>query len=133
MKKDIHPKYYEQARVYVGGEFVGTVGSTKPELHLEVWSGTHPFYTGEQRIIDTEGQVDRFQKRLERKVAERGGQSRESASPTQQARHRRDRGRRDDRDEQRTRCGTIATPGPFLITKTRRARPRRVCFAHPQK
>ncbi len=71
MKKDIHPKYYEQARVYVGGEFVGTVGSTKPELHLEVWSGNHPFYTGEQRIIDTEGQVDRFQKRLERKAAER--------------------------------------------------------------
>jgi large subunit ribosomal protein L31 len=71
MKKDIHPKYYEQARIYVGGEFVGTVGSTKPELHLEVWSGNHPFYTGEQRIIDTEGQVDRFQKRLERKVAER--------------------------------------------------------------
>jgi large subunit ribosomal protein L31 len=71
MKKDIHPKYYEQARIYVGGEFVGTIGSTKPELHLEVWSGNHPFYTGEQRIIDTEGQVDRFQKRLERKVAER--------------------------------------------------------------
>jgi len=71
MKKDIHPKYYPQARVYVGGEFVGTVGSTKPELHLEVWSGNHPFYTGEQRIIDTEGQVDRFQKRLERKAVER--------------------------------------------------------------
>jgi len=71
MKKDIHPKYHDQARVYVGGEFVATVGSTKPELHLEVWSGNHPFYTGEQRIIDTEGQVDRFQKRLERKATER--------------------------------------------------------------
>jgi large subunit ribosomal protein L31 len=71
MKKDIHPKYHEKARVYVGGEFVATVGSTKPELHLEVWSGNHPFYTGEQRIIDTEGQVDRFQKRLERKATER--------------------------------------------------------------
>lgn len=70
MKKDIHPKYYEEAKVYVGGEFVGTVGSTKPELHLDVWSGTHPFYTGQQRILDTEGQVDRFQKRLERKATE---------------------------------------------------------------
>lgn len=67
MKKDIHPKYYPQAKIYVAGEFVGTIGSTKPELHVDVWSGTHPFYTGQQRLIDTEGQVDRFQKRLERK------------------------------------------------------------------
>lgn len=66
MKKEIHPKYYPEAKVYVAGEFVGTVGSTKPELRLDVWSGTHPFFTGQQRIIDTEGQVDRFQKRLER-------------------------------------------------------------------
>jgi large subunit ribosomal protein L31 len=70
MKKDTHPKYYPDAKVYVGGELVATVGSTKPELHLDVWSGTHPFFTGQQRIIDTEGQVDRFQKRLERRVTE---------------------------------------------------------------
>ena len=70
MKPNIHPKYYPQAKVFVGGQLVGTIGSTKPELHLDVWSGTHPFYTGEQRIIDTEGQVDRFQKRLERRSAE---------------------------------------------------------------
>lgn len=70
MKKDIHPKYYPESKVYVGGEYVGTVGSTKPELHLDVWSGTHPFYTGQQRILDTEGQVDRFQKRLQQKSGE---------------------------------------------------------------
>ena len=70
MKKDIHPKYYPEAKVYVGGELIGTVGSTKPELYLDVWSGTHPFYTGQQRIIDTEGQVDRFTKRLGRKAAD---------------------------------------------------------------
>lgn len=70
MKPNIHPKYYPQAKVFVGGQLVGTVGSTRPELHLDVWSGTHPFYTGEQRIIDTEGQVDRFQKRLERRSGE---------------------------------------------------------------
>jgi len=70
MKKDIHPTYYEEAKVYVGGEFVGTTGSTRPELHLDVWSGTHPFYTGQQRMLDTEGQVDRFQKRLGRKSSE---------------------------------------------------------------
>lgn len=71
MKKDIHPKYYEEAKVYVGGEYVGTVGSTRPELHLDVWSGTHPFYTGQQRILDTEGQVDRFQKRLQQRATEK--------------------------------------------------------------
>jgi large subunit ribosomal protein L31 len=37
-----------------------TVGSTKPELHVDVWSGNHPFYTGTQKIIDTEGRVERF-------------------------------------------------------------------------
>jgi large subunit ribosomal protein L31 len=36
------------------------VGSTKPEIHVDVWSGNHPFYTGTQKIIDTEGRVDRF-------------------------------------------------------------------------
>lgn len=70
MKKDIHPKYYPEAKVYVGAEVVAVVGSTRPELHVDVWSGTHPFFTGQQRIIDTEGQVDRFQKRLERRATE---------------------------------------------------------------
>jgi large subunit ribosomal protein L31 len=44
-----------------------TVGSTKPELHVEIWSGNHPFYTGQQRLVDTEGQVERFMKRLQRR------------------------------------------------------------------
>jgi large subunit ribosomal protein L31 len=79
MKKDIHPKYYEEAKVFVGGEFVGTTGSTKPELHLDVWSGTHPFYTGQQRIIDTEGQVDRFTKRLGKKASELSDKSAKQA------------------------------------------------------
>jgi large subunit ribosomal protein L31 len=37
-----------------------TVGSTQPEIHVDVWSGNHPFYTGTQKIIDTEGRVERF-------------------------------------------------------------------------
>ena len=43
-----------------------TVGSTRPELRVDVCSNCHPFYTGKQTIIDTAGQVERFQKRLER-------------------------------------------------------------------
>lgn len=67
MKKDIHPKWYPDAKVLVNGEYVMSVGSTSPELRVEIWSGTHPFYTGTQRLVDTEGQVDRFLKRLQRR------------------------------------------------------------------
>ena len=62
-KADIHPKWYPEAKVYCNGEVVMTVGSTQPELRVDVWSGNHPFYTGTQKIIDTEGRVDRFLKK----------------------------------------------------------------------
>ncbi|MBP6017249.1 MAG: 50S ribosomal protein L31 [Candidatus Promineofilum sp.] len=67
MKESIHPKWYPDAKVLVEGEVVMTVGSTKPEISIEVWSGTHPFYTGTQRLMDTEGQVDRFMRRLQKR------------------------------------------------------------------
>jgi len=67
MKKDIHPEWYPEAKVICNGEVVMTVGSTQPELHVEIWSGNHPFYTGQQRLVDTEGQVERFMKRLQRR------------------------------------------------------------------
>lgn len=59
-KAEIHPKWYPEAKVICNGEVVMTVGSTQPEIHVEVWSGNHPFYTGTQKMIDTEGRVDRF-------------------------------------------------------------------------
>ncbi len=67
MKKDIHPKWYPDAAVTVNGEEIMRVGATQPELRVEIWSGTHPFYTGQQRLLDTEGQVDRFMRRLQRR------------------------------------------------------------------
>ncbi len=67
MKESIHPKWYPNAKVIVEGEVIMTVGSTKPEISVEVWSGTHPFYTGTQRLMDTEGQVDRFMRRLQKR------------------------------------------------------------------
>ena len=67
MKKDIHPEWYPDAKVIHDGEVIMTVGSTKPELSVEIWSGNHPFYTGQQRLVDTEGQVERFLKRLQRR------------------------------------------------------------------
>ncbi len=67
MKQEIHPKWYPNANVVVDGEVIMTIGSTQPELRVEIWSGTHPFYTGTQRLIDTEGQVDRFMRRLQKR------------------------------------------------------------------
>lgn len=65
MKKDIHPEYYPEATITCACGASWTTGATKPELRLDICSNCHPFYTGEQRIVDTEGQVDRFYKRLE--------------------------------------------------------------------
>ncbi len=59
-KPDIHPTWYPDAKVICNGEVVMTVGATQPEINVDVWSGNHPFYTGTQKIIDTEGRVDRF-------------------------------------------------------------------------
>ncbi|MEX1315714.1 MAG: 50S ribosomal protein L31 [Synechococcaceae cyanobacterium] len=62
-KADIHPTWYPEAKVICNGEVVMTTGSTHPEIHVDVWSGNHPFYTGTQKILDTEGRVDRFMRK----------------------------------------------------------------------
>ncbi len=67
MKEELHPEWYPEAEVVVNGEVVMRVGATKPRLNVEIWSGTHPFYTGQQRLLDTEGQVERFLRRLQRR------------------------------------------------------------------
>ena len=68
MKKDIHPKYYPKAKIICACGNVITVGSTKPEMQVEVCSACHPFYTGKKKLVDTTGQVDRFKKRMEKTV-----------------------------------------------------------------
>lgn len=65
MKQGIHPTYYEDATVICACGNTWKTGSTKKTIHTDVCSKCHPFYTGEQRIVDTEGQVDRFYKKLE--------------------------------------------------------------------
>lgn len=64
MKPKIHPKWYENAKVTCACGNTWTVGATVPEIRTDVCSKCHPFFTGEQRIVDTEGQVDRFMRRL---------------------------------------------------------------------
>jgi large subunit ribosomal protein L31 len=66
MKPETHPTYY-QAQVHCvgcGNEF--TVGSTQEAIRVEVCNKCHPFFTGTQNIVDTAGQVERFQRRMER-------------------------------------------------------------------
>ena len=70
MKPNIHPTYYAEARVICSCGATWTTGSTVPEIRTDVCSTCHPFYTGEQRIVDTAGQVERFMKRLERRQSE---------------------------------------------------------------
>ena len=66
MKKGIHPTYYADAQVICACGNTWTTGSTKKVIRTEVCSKCHPFFTGQQaRIIDIEGQVDRFYKKLQ--------------------------------------------------------------------
>ena len=67
MKEKIHPKYFNDAVVTCscGNKF--TTGSTKKELKVEVCSNCHPFFTGERRMMDTAGRVERFNKRYAKK------------------------------------------------------------------
>jgi large subunit ribosomal protein L31 len=67
MKKGIHPEYYPEARVVCGCGNSFTTGATKPLIKTDICSACHPFFTGEQRIVDTAGQVERYMRRLERR------------------------------------------------------------------
>jgi len=66
-KKDIHPKYYPEARVQCACGNTWTVGSTKEFIEVEICSACHPFYTGKEKTMDAVGQVQKFRKRLARK------------------------------------------------------------------
>ena len=69
VKEGIHPKYQEvEVRCACGNTF--KTRSTKPELHLEICSACHPFFTGRQKLIDTEGRVERFTKKFGAQTAE---------------------------------------------------------------
>lgn len=62
MKKDIHPKYHKDAKVVCACGNTFATGSTLPEIHTEICSNCHPFYTGKQHLVDTAGRVERFHK-----------------------------------------------------------------------
>ena len=65
MKTEIHPEYaVSNVRCTCGNEF--TTRSTKGDIHVEICSNCHPFYTGKQKLVDTGGRVERFQRKLAR-------------------------------------------------------------------
>ncbi len=63
MKAKIHPKYYSDAQVVCSCGNTFTTGSTQKVLKVELCSKCHPFFTGEQRLVDTAGRVERFKQR----------------------------------------------------------------------
>ena len=63
MRAKIHPQYYPDARVICSCGNTFTTGSTKKELRVELCSKCHPFFTGEQKIVDTAGRVERFKRK----------------------------------------------------------------------
>jgi len=61
-KKGLHPELYN-TQIFCDGKLILEVGTTKKELYVDIWSGNHPFYTGSQKIIDTQGRVEKFQRK----------------------------------------------------------------------
>ncbi len=66
MKSDIHPTYYPKAKVRCACGTTFEVGSTKPEIGVEICSLCHPFFTGKEKLIDTAGKVEKFKARREK-------------------------------------------------------------------
>jgi large subunit ribosomal protein L31 len=86
MKEGIHPKYFPNATIICACGNTWHTGSTVETIHTDICSKCHPLFTGEQRIVDTEGQVDRFYKKLEARttfVSERQARETAKTSPDQ--------------------------------------------------
>ncbi|MDD5040761.1 MAG: 50S ribosomal protein L31 [Patescibacteria group bacterium] len=69
MKKNIHPQYYPKAKVVCACGNTFTTGSTLPEIHVEICSLCHPFYTGKQKLMDDRGRVERYQRLMQKKAS----------------------------------------------------------------
>lgn len=63
MKNDVHPKYYQTTASCACGN-VFDIGSARESIKVEICSGCHPFFTGKQKLVDTEGRIDRFRKKF---------------------------------------------------------------------
>ncbi len=109
MREKIHPRWYPNARVTCACGNTWTVGATVEEIHTDVCSQCHPFFTGEQRIVDTAGQVDRFMRRLEARdtvMAAQRAQAEAQAAAAEAKRRARRRGEDPEKAAEITRQAT---------------------------
>lgn len=80
MKKDIHPKYYDNAKVTCACGHTFFTGSTEPEIKVEICSMCHPFFTGTAKLIDTAGRVDKFKARMAKKTVKKDNKKTEEVT-----------------------------------------------------
>lgn len=73
MKKEIHPEYFENAKITCACGAIYEIGSTQKAIDVELCSACHPFYTGEQKIIDTARRVEKFKTRAASKSDAKSG------------------------------------------------------------
>ena len=81
MKAEIHPNYYPNAVVTCACGNTFTTGSTRPQLHVEICSNCHPFFTGRQKLLDIEGRIDRFTKKFGAQTVESRKKATKSKTP----------------------------------------------------
>lgn len=79
MKKDLHPTYFAEATITCACGVVYTLGSTKEKIDVEICSACHPFYTGNEKVLDAAGRVEKFKTRVAgakpKKVAKKAAKS----------------------------------------------------------
>lgn len=83
MRADIHPKYAQIKVTCSCGHTFETRSTLGKDLHVDVCSSCHPFYTGKQKLVDVAGRVDRFQQRYGKKASNKQGASKDSGSTQQ--------------------------------------------------
>lgn len=81
MKEGIHPVYHPNAKVTCACGNTFTVGSTKPEIHVEICSVCHPFYSGQKKLVDQAGRVERFAKISEKSAKVKATRAQQKAAP----------------------------------------------------
>ena len=100
MKKNLHPGYHPKAKItcVCGQNFV--IGSTMEGIRVEICSSCHPFYTGQQKLVDTAGRIDRFKKRLE-KTEEKKIKAEERKKKAQRKIKKEEKDEKDKKDEKK--------------------------------
>lgn len=81
MKADIHPPYFPNATVMCACGTTFTVGSTKETIQVEICSKCHPFYTGQKKLVDTAGRVERFEKISQKAAKVKEERAKQAARP----------------------------------------------------